>query len=560
MESIERVHRFLPWVAVALLLVGGCSREPPAPPKSAAGEETLTREAFMAQVQRLAADDFEGRKPASEAEPKVIEYISGQFKAAGLKPGNGDSYVQEVPMVEITPTTGMVLKVARGKQVRELKYGDEMLVWTKRVQPQVSLQASELVFVGYGIVAPEYRWNDYAGIDMKGKTAVILVNDPGFVTGDPQLFDGKAMTYHGRWTYKFEEASRQGAAGAIIIHETAPAAYGWEVVRSSWSGPQLDKYSEDGNAGRVGVEGWITHDSAQALFKLAGLDLPTLEKAAVERGFKPVPMKLQASVSIHNTIRRSQSHNVIGILPGSKRPQEYVFYTGHWDHLGRNPQLQGDQIFNGAVDNATGTAGLILMAKAFASVNPAPERSVVFLALTGEESGLLGSAYYADHPIFPLEHTAAVLNMDALYEGSVTKDVDVIGYGASDLDELLRTAARAQQRRVEPDPTPEKGSFYRSDHFNFAKKGVPALYIKQGVDAVEGGLERGRAAHEDYVKNRYHSVADEYRPDMDFGAALEDLRLLYSVGYGVAQTSRWPNWYEGKEFRAKRDESAAARN
>lgn len=559
----SRVHKFLLLAFAIAAVFSGCSRDVSVPPPSSQivtePNPGFSHDAFLKHIEKLASDDFEGRAPATPAEPKVIEYIRAEFQAAGLKPGNGDSYYQPVPMVEIAAAPGVTLTVKKGGKSRRFKYADDTVVWTKRVQPEVRIENSELVFVGYGIVAPEYGWNDYAGLDMKGKTAVILINDPGFVTGDPQLFDGKAMTYHGRWTYKFEEAARQGAAGALIVHDTEPAAYGWDVVRSSWSGPQLDKWTEDGNAGRVAIEGWITHDSARAMFEMAGLDLATLEQTAHQRGFKAVPLKTQVSVGVRNTIRRSTSNNVVGILPGNKRPGEYVLYMGHWDHLGRDPEVKGDQIFNGAIDNATGVAALLVLAKAFGTLPAAPERSIVFLATTGEESGLLGSAYYGDHPIYSLAHTAAAINMDALYEGGPTHDLSLIGYGLSDLEVPLREAAAAQGRRVEPNPHPERGSFYRSDHFNLAKQGVPALYVKQGVDAVDGGVEKGAAVHEDYSVHRYHQPSDEYRSDMDFRGALQDLELLFATGYRVAQSIAWPNWYEGKEFRAKRDESSAER-
>ncbi|HEU4531029.1 MAG TPA: M28 family metallopeptidase, partial [Steroidobacteraceae bacterium] len=440
---------------------------------------------FRKHLATLASDEFEGRKPATRGEEKTVKYISEQFAAAGLKPGNAGEWFQQVPLVEITadPDTRMTFERA-GKPAISLAYGDDTVVWTKRVVPQSALAASELVFVGYGIVAPEFGWNDYAGLDMRGKTAVILINDPGFVTQDPKLFNGRAMTYHGRWTYKYEEAARQGAAGALIIHDTEPAAYGWDVVVTSWTGPQLDKDSADGNASRVAIEGWITGASAEKLFALAGQDLAALKKAATQRGFKPIALETRASVEVKNAIRRSNSANVIGILPGAKRPDEYVLYVAHWDHLGRSVAFTGDTIFNGAVDNATGIAAMLTMAKQFASAQPAPERSIVFLAVTAEEAGLLGSAYYADNPIYPLKNTVAVMNMDALPPGGPTREVSVMGYGSSELEDYLKAAAAKQDRIIKAEPTPEKGFYYRSDHFNFAKQGVPSFYADAGTEVI----------------------------------------------------------------------------
>jgi Zn-dependent M28 family amino/carboxypeptidase len=461
--------------------------------------------------------------------------------------------------VEITADPNIALTVSGGSESRSFKYRDDMVVWTKRVVTDAALEESELVFVGYGIVAPEYDWNDYAAANIKGKTAVILINDPGFVTRDPQLFAGRAMTYHGRWTYKYEEAMRQGAAGALIIHDTEPAAYGWEVVQSGWTGPQLDMASSDGNAARVAIEGWISAPTAEAIFQLAGKDLTALKAAAVRRDFKAVPLNLRASVAVHNSIRRSNSSNVVGILPGRKRPDEYMLYMAHWDHLGRSDAVTGDNIYNGAIDNGTGTAALITLAQAFARAKPAPERSVVFAAVTAEESGLLGSAHYADHPLFPLERTAAVINMDALYAGGPTRDVAVIGYGSSELEDYLRNAAKKQDRVLKPEPTPERGYFYRSDHFNLAKKGVPALYFKLGTDDREHGDAWGRQQQEDYVAQRYHKPSDQYDPSIDFRGTMQDIELFYAVGSRIANEDDWPEWNRGNEFRATRETSDDAR-
>ena len=540
---------------VATIFLVACAAERASTP----GIDGLDEATFRRHLATLSGDDFAGRKPATPGEEKTVEYIRQQFAAVGLKPGNGSTYFQSVPLVEITADPKTTLTVSGGSDSRSFNYRDDMVVWTKRVVADSALEQSELVFVGYGIVAPEYDWNDYASANIKGKTAVILINDPGFVTQDPKLFAGRAMTYHGRWTYKYEEAMRQGAAGALIIHDTEPAAYGWEVVQSGWTGPQLDMASSDGNAGRVAIEGWISGPTAEAIFQLAGKDLTALKAAAVRRDFKAVPLNLRASVAVHNSIRRSNSSNVVGILPGSKRPDEYMLYMAHWDHLGRSDAVTGDNIYNGAIDNGTGTAALITLAQAFARAKPAPERSVVFVAVTAEESGLLGSAHYADHPLFPLERTAAVINMDALYAGGPTRDVAVIGYGSSDLEDYLRDAAEKQDRVLKPEPTPERGFFYRSDHFNLAKKGVPALYFKLGTDDREHGDAWGRQQQEDYVAQRYHKPSDQYDPSLDFRGSMQDIELFYAVGSRIANEDDWPEWNRGNEFRATREASDDAR-
>jgi Zn-dependent M28 family amino/carboxypeptidase len=542
-------------VLVFTLLLASCAAQQSEEPPAKRVDETT----FRRHLAALSGDDFEGRKPATRGEENTVEYIRQQFAAAGLKPGNGATYYQSVPLVEITADPNITLTVFRDDQKLEFAYPKDTVVWTKRVVPGAALEQSELVFVGYGIVAPEYDWDDYAAADIKGKTAVILINDPGFVTQDPKLFAGRAMTYHGRWTYKYEEAARQGAAGALIIHDTEPAAYGWDVVESSWTGPQFDQVSADGNAGRVAIEGWISGSTAEAVFRLAGLDLAALKAAAVKRDFKAVPMNVRASVGVNNSIRRSNSSNVVGILPGSERPDEYVLYMAHWDHLGKSTTVSGDPIYNGAIDNATGVSALITLAEAFGRAQPRPERSIIFLAVTAEESGLLGSAYYAAHPNYPLERTAAVINMDALYAGGPTRDVSVIGYGSSELEEYLSEAAEAQDRVLKPEPTPEKGFFYRSDQFNFAKRGVPALYTKLGIDDREHGAEWGQKQQADFIAQDYHKPSDEYDPGTDFRGSLEDVELFYAVGYRLSREKDWPNWFDDNEFRATRDASDDAR-
>ncbi|MFQ5691341.1 MAG: M28 family metallopeptidase [Gemmatimonadota bacterium] len=521
--------------------------------------DTISADDLAAHIQVLASDEFEGRAPASPGEDKTIEYVKGQFERIGLEPGNGDSYFQEVPLVSITTDPSATLRIEGGGGSSALAYGTEFMGWTKRVIDRVDVKESPMVFVGYGVVAPEYGWSDYEGLDVKGKTVVMLVNDPGFATGEEDMFHGRAMTYYGRWTYKYEEAARQGAAAALIVHETEPAGYPWDVVRGSWSGPQFDLVAEDANLSRVKLEGWLTLESGRKVFAQAGLDYDSLKAAAARPGFQAVPMGLTASVSLRNTVARSTSHNVLGVLPGSERPDEYFVYMAHWDHLGRDPNLEGDQVYNGALDNASGTAALLELAEAFASLEPRPKRSVLFLSVTAEEQGLLGSKYYATHPVYPLDRTVGAVNMDGLDIWGPMRDVTVIGYGNSELDDYLAEAAARQNRVLRPDPESEKGFYYRSDHFEFAKQGVPALYTDAGIDHVERGEEYGRRMRDEYTALRYHKPADEYDPSWDLTGAVDDVRLLFRVGQAVANGTSWPNWAEGTEFRARRDSMMAAR-
>jgi Zn-dependent M28 family amino/carboxypeptidase len=511
----------------------------------------ISAEEYARHIATLSADEFEGRKPGTAGERKTVEYLVAEFKKLGLEPGNGDSFLQQVPIVEITAGSDARLQLGSA----ELKYMQDMVIWTKRLVPEISVADSPLVFVGHGVVAPELGWNDYAGVDMRGKTAVILINDPGFATNDANLFRGRAMTYYGRWTYKFEEAMRQGAAGALIIHDDVPAAYPWDTVQNSWSGPQLDTVAADGNASRAAIEGWITRSAGDALLRQNGLSYEQMLQAASRPGFKPIELAQRASGSLRNAIRRSSSPNVIARLPGSKHPDEYVFYMAHWDHLGRAFGRSGDTIFNGALDNATGTAGLLTIAKAYSEMRQRPERSIVFLAVTLEESGLLGSAYYVANPVYPLNRTVAAFNMDAITWGGPTKDVTVVGYGASELEDYLLRAARRQDRVVMPEPTPENGFFFRSDHFNFAKVGVPALYIKLGVEDREKGAEWAKARNAEFTLKDYHKPSDEFRPGTDLRGGLEDITLLYDIGRTLANERRFPQWYRQSEFRAARDRS-----
>lgn len=526
-------------------------------PEAEAGDIS---EATMKEITRvLSSDEFEGRMPGSAGEEKTLAYLIERFKAAGLNPGNGNSWLQEVPLVEITGKNHAPLSISGGKTALSYQHGAQWVGVTYREEAATKLADSELVFVGYGINAPEKGWNDYEGVDVTGKTVVILVNDPDWQSpGLEGPFGGKAMTYYGRWTYKFEEAGRQGAAAALIVHDTAPAAYGWNVVESSWTGPQAYPQYGDNPPPRTQMNGWLQKDVASQVLAAAGQDLDKLTKAAQQQGFKAVPLGLKAATGFANDARRFTSHNVIGILPGSERPSEYVLHTAHWDHLGRcTPAADGDDICNGAVDNATGTAALVALAEAHAKAG-APQRSMVFLAVTAEESGLLGSAWYAANPVFPLWQTVGGVNMDAFLMAGPARDVTAVGGGKSQLDSFLEAALAADGRVITPDPSPEAGYYYRSDHFSLAKQGVPMLYVDGGIDLVEGGRAAGAKVAADYRDNRYHGPKDEYDPDWDWSGVMADLQLFYRIGRSLAMSDSWPNWNEGDEFRAIRDASCKA--
>ena len=510
-------------------------------------------------TEQLSSDEFEGRMPGTIGEEKTVALLTERFAAAGLEPGNNGSWVQEAPLVEITGKDFAPLTISGEGTDIALEYGSDWVGVTYREDAQTTLEASELVFVGYGVNAPERGWNDYEGVDMTGKTAVILVNDPDFGTETLEgPFNGKAMTYYGRWTYKYEEAARQGAAGAIIIHDTEPASYGWNVVESSWSGPQA--YAQRGeNAPALTVmNGWVQNEAGRQILEAAGQDADKLFAAAKKEGFKAVPLGLEASTSFSNDIRTFESQNVIGILPGTEAPDEYVIHTAHWDHLGRcTAAPDGDDICNGAVDNATGTAALVALAEAHAKVGPA-RRTLVFLAGTAEESGLLGADYYAANPVFPLDQTVGGINMDAFLIAGPSKDVTVVGPGKSQLDQFLEAALEADGRVSTPNPNPEAGYYYRSDHFAFAKRGVPMLYVDGGEDLVDGGTEAGAAVALDYRENRYHGPKDEYDPNWDWSGVMADLQLFYRLGRMLGMSTSWPNWNEGDEFKATRDETCTA--
>lgn len=566
-------HRLL-FCLAGIAVLTACNRTPvetPAATMAAPAASTALSHAFAPEiaaadfaehVKTLASDEFEGRAPGSAGEEKTVAYLEAQFKRLGLKPGNGDSYFQTVPMTQTTADAAAVLNLDVAGKPHALKFGTDMVIGTRTGQATVSIKDSELVFVGYGVDAPEQQWNDYAGLDVKGKTVVMLVNDPGFHAKDESLFEGRRMTYYGRWTYKFEEAARKGAAAALIIHDTAGASYGWDVVKNSWSGEQFDLRATDDPAPRLPIQGWITGEAAKALFADAGLDLDALRKAANQRGFKAVPLKANATTTLNSKIAEKSSRNVMALLPGSATPDEAIVYMAHWDHLGKhdgelNPDGSGDNIYNGAIDNATGVAGILEIAERFVKTAQ-PMRSVLFLAVTLEESGLLGSKYYVAHPSVPLNKTVAVINIDAMSTYGKSKDLVVVGLGNSELEDVLKTITDGQGRVLHIEATPESGFYFRSDHFNFAKAGVPALYVKGGEDLVVGGVEAGRKASADYTANRYHKPADEFDPNWNLEGTIQNIETLYSVGLTLADGEQWPNWYPGNPFRATRDASLKA--
>ena len=505
-------------------------------------------------IEILASDEFEGRGPGSAGGEKTKLYLKEEFKKMGLPSIRGDYYL-EVPLSKMTvDLNSSFLSISKNDKARILEAGPETVYWTKRVVEGISVRASKLVFVGYGIVAPEYGWNDYKNLDVKGKTAVMLINDPGFWTEDPKIFNGKSMTYYGRWTYKFEEAARQGAEAVLIIHDTAPASYPWQVVESSWAGKQIDLKREDMGRNRVKIEGWITSEVAEDIFGQANLDLKALKQAALKADFQSVEMTgLTLDAALNNKVEFSISHNVAAVKNGYKKPNEYILMMAHWDHLGIKEDQSGDNIYNGAVDNASGTAGLLELANYFSNIET--ERSLLFLAVTAEESGLLGSQYFAEYPPIKLSNIVAGYNFDASLPVGKTRDVIVVGYGASELEDILKAELDKVGRYIVPDPQPEKGFFYRSDHISFAKKGVPMLYADGGFDKIDGGKEAGRAFGDEYTAKYYHQPSDEYDPDWDLSGFADQLTLTTKMVKYLADSDRWPEWYEGNEFRSIREES-----
>ena len=546
-----------PLAALVPLVVGlaaGCGS---APEKEAdAGPPSvISPERILAHVEVLASDRFEGRAPGTPGEELTVAYMTEQFEALGVEPGNPDgTWVQNVPLVGFRGEVEGSFAV--GGETLELTGGEQYVALSRRSDPEVKVEDSEVVFVGYGVVAPEYGWDDYKGLDVRGKTLVMLVNDPavpaiGRPGLDPNFFNGRAMTYYGRWTYKYEIASELGAAAAIVVHQTGPAGYPWAVISAGWGRENFDIASADGSR-RVAVEAWITDDVAEDLFARSGHDFAELARRAVRSDFEPVSLGATASFTVRNERRTIQSRNIVARIPGTKYPDETIVYTAHWDHLGRNEALEGDQIYNGALDNATGTGGLVEIARAFMESETPPERSILMLAVTAEEKGLLGSKYYAANPLYPLEKTLANINVDVLNPWGPTHNIVCVGYGNSTLEDVLEEEARAQGRRVSPDGWPEKGYFYRSDHFSFAKQGVPALYADSGDDFVGKPADWGQLRQRNYTANDYHKPSDELRDDWDARGMAQDLELLFRVGLAVANGDTWPTWRPGNEFEATR--------
>lgn len=513
---------------------------------------SFSADSMKKDVYVLSSDSFEGRKPFTRSEEKSINYIKDQFIAAGLEPGNGSSYFQEVPMVNIQTNAAPTMKVHSSKGDFDLKGFDDYVIFTDKTDPLITLNNIPVVFAGYGVVAPEYNWNDYAGLDVKGKVVLVLVNDPGFNSGDTALFKGKTMTYYGRWTYKFEEAARQGAKGCLIIHTTEGASYPFTVVQNSWNTSKLHLDNRAKPQTYCDLIGWVSKPAANKLLEAAGLDSFVLAKAD-QRGFKGMPLPVSLSTTMQVTATYNKSHNVIAKISGSKRPDEVIIYSAHWDHLGiGKPDEKGDSIYNGAADNASGTAGLLELARAFKKMKTQPERTMIFLSVTAEEQGLWGSAYYAQNPVYPAEKTVANINMDGINGHEKTKDIVVVGQGQSELEDYLSEVAKKQGRYVSFEPHPEAGYYYRSDHFNFAKVGIPALYANTGTDVVGKGKEYGQKLADEYRANHYHRPSDQLDSSWTFDGGIEDLKALFLVGKRLAFENKMPQWKEGSEFRKLR--------
>jgi Zn-dependent M28 family amino/carboxypeptidase len=514
---------------------------------------------LLRHIKTLSSDEFEGRAPGTRGEDRTVTYIESQFKAIGLKPGNTDgTFIQKVPMAGSTPDTSMVLTLQKGGKSIKLNYLKDFVAWTRQVVPQSALDNSELVFVGYGVRAPEFNWDDYKGVDVRGKTLVMLVNDPAIADPanpaklDPKVFGGNSMTYYGRWSYKYDIAGEKGAAGVLLIHETAAAGYPWSVVQG-FGGERFELLAADKNMGKPKVQAWISLERAKELFALAGKDFNTLRKQAATRAFRPVPLNATASVKFQNRLRTINSRNILAKLEGKnpKLKDECIIYTAHWDHLGIGQPVLGDQIYHGAVDNAAGVAMLLEIARAFGNQPSPPDRSVLFVSVTAEEQGLLGSEYYAGNPIYPLAKTLAVLNMDGPNVYGRTRDITIVGLGNSELDDYAQRTAAKQGRVLKPDPEPEKGYFYRSDHFPFARKGVPALNVDGGSDYIGKPAGFGQKVRDNYTANDYHKPSDVIKPDWELSGMIEDAQLLWGIGWEVANAAKYPNWKPGAEYSRK---------
>ncbi len=503
----------------------------------------------------ISSDHYLGRKPFTEGETRTIEYLQDQFKSMGIEPGNGNSYLQEVPLVAITGKPDSMMHFQNADRLISLGLKEGFVSYTEREQTELVVDASDVIFCGFGIVAPEYQWNDFEGVDVKGKTIIVLVNDPGFGGENEDFFKGNTMTYYGRWTYKYEEAARQGAEAVLIIHETASAGYPWFVVSGAWSGAKLNLQSSDGNLDKPAIQGWLSLDAAKQLFETAGRDLGTEIRKARTPEFEAFPLEMKMSHSLTNEFERDVSNNVIGILKGTERPDETIIYTAHWDHLGVGQSVEGDSIYNGALDNGSGIASVLSIAKAMSQGSPA-KRSVVFLFVTAEEQGLLGSQYYAEHPLFPVDLTVANMNMDGMNGLGEMKYLTITGIGHSEMDDYAAAEAAKQGREILADPEPEKGYFFRSDHFNFAKVGIPALYAEGGLEHVEKGKDWVKQQKDDYTANRYHQPSDEYDPEeWDLGGLVQDAQLYLNIGLKLANEETFPQWKDGSEFKGIREQT-----
>jgi Zn-dependent M28 family amino/carboxypeptidase len=541
-----RIERF--GVVLALLwTLPGCSSAPPKEPPSTDIDDV----AYADHVRMLASEEFLGRKPGTPGEDKTVGYLVERFRKLGLKPGNGASFVQQVPLVEIAAAADANLTATgRSGGLKTLVYGKDVVVWTKRALPQVQLQRSELIFVGFGIIAPEYSWNDYANTDVHGKTVVVLAGDPGYASKDPTVFKGNSMSRYGRWAYKVEEAGRQGAAGVLLVHDAQTLGFGWDAVQATWRGAQFELAGADRYAGRAALEGWIQQTAVRDWFKAAGLDFDAQVAAAAHPGFKAAPIGgITVDATLHNSIRQFNSANVIAVLPG-RSGHENLLFTAHWDSLGADNASAGHGIFNGAVDNATGVAGLLVLAQSFVRTLPAADRSIVFLATTAAAPDLLGSEYYVENPVFPLRQTAAVFNVETLIDGGPTRDVSIIGFGNTDLEDTARADALLQGRETRPEPYPQQGRYDASDSYSFAHHGLPVLFLQAGIDSAARGPAWGRAQIDEYFARRYRQPSDRYSEDFNVRGAVVDLTLYYQIGNRVARSHRFPRWYPNSEFRA----------
>ncbi|MCB9045940.1 MAG: M28 family peptidase [Chitinophagales bacterium] len=535
------------YILPGMVLLGVCSC------KQNTTTDTFNSDSLKKHIEVLSSDEYMGRRPFSEGEEKTVRYMRSQFDKIGTVPGNGESYIQAVPLVDITVDADPVMKLSGAKGNVVLNNIEDYVIATERTDSVLSLDNDEVVFAGYGVVAPEHNWNDYEGIDVKGKIVLVLVNDPGFNAGDTTIFKGRTMTYYGRWTYKYEEAARQGAKACFIIHNTEAASYPYSVVQNSWGKSNMYLDTRGSEQEHCDLIGWLTGDAAKRLLAAAGKDT-TLLAQADKPGFRAVPLGVKMSTGVKVSTEYNISKNVIARITGTKYPDEYIVYTAHWDHLGvGKPDSEGDTIYNGAIDNASGSAALLEMARAFKSLGTPPERSIIFLSVTAEEQGLLGSKYYSEHPIYPLDKTVAEINMDGINAYGKRKDVSITGQGQSDLEDYFVAAAKEQGRYLAPESRPEAGGYFRSDHFNFALKGVPALNAGGGMDDVVGGVEEGKRLRDEYTTKHYHQPSDEYDSTWTFEGGLDDLRLLFNVGKRLAYSREWPQWKDGSEFKAKRE-------